>query len=541
MRKLYRFTFLFIFFAVLGWQLHAQPAFFRASWNDDPATTIVIGWSNAEGTFHWGPADQGANFEAYPNTTLFQDSVRVYGIINFFVKLTGLSPKTTYYGVIRDPSGNISRRLKFRTMSDNPDDPISFVSAGDTRDAAPIVESCNCISERRAAFTVLSKVCADFIAFTGDFTNGKYPGQVNIQRQWRDWFQDWQLSISEDGRLIPIIPALGNHEEFSDKVIFKFFNIPLTNNEEFFAMNFGGNLLRLYSLNSERTELTSQIRWFENDAELYSQPGNEVYWKAVQYHRAVASQSNNYVNQPETAFKREYVSKFAKYKVRLAMEGHAHIYKVSWPSLPLSTNNTSRNGFVRNDTTGTVYIGEGNFGAPFRTVNGGPNNLFSWTREARPNFTSFFYVNVTKDRMDVRTVMNKNNAGLSYQVCDEQGVPLRADAYIFGEEDGARNGSIVIIPPFGQVNITTPVIQNVVLDLGKVYPNPVQNNINIELNRFNGINAIELYDFFGRLRRQVINPTQVITSFDMTNLEAGVYVVFIRSTEGVQSIKVVKP
>jgi hypothetical protein len=522
-------------------KLSAQPDYFRASWNDDPATTMVIGWSNAEGTLHWGPTDQGTNFANYPNATPFQDSVRIYGIINFFVKLSGLTPKTTYYAVVRDPSGNVSRRLKFRTMSDNPDDPISFVSAGDTRDAAPIVESCNCIAERRAIFTVLSKVCADFITFSGDFTNGKYPGQVNIQRQWRDWFEDWQRTISADGRLIPIVPALGNHEEFSDKVIFKFFNIPLTNNEEFFAMSFGGNLLRIYSLNSERTELPAQISWFENDAQLYSQPGNQVFWKAVQYHKPVASQGNPYANQPETKFKENFVSKFATYGVRLAMEGHTHIYKVSWPVLPLTTNNTSRNGFFRNDTIGTIYIGEGNFGAPFRTVNGGPDNLYAWTREARTNFTSFFYINVTKERMDVRTVMNKNNASLSNQVCDQQGVPLRADAYIFREEDGARNGSVVIIPPFGQVSAATPVIQNVLLDLGSVYPNPVKNNLNVELKQFSGIKAIEVYDFFGRMRRQVLNPTQVVTSFDMTNLESGVYSVFIRSTEGVQSIKVVKP
>lgn len=521
--------------------LFAQPDYFRASWNDDPSTTMVIGWSNAGATLHWGTEDKGQDFSAYPNAVAYQDSNRTFGIDNFFVKLSGLSPKTTYYAVIRDGSGNVSRRLKFRTLSDNPNDPVAFISAGDTRDAAPIVESCNCIEERRKAFTLVSKVCADFITFSGDFTNGKYPGMVNVQRQWRDWFTDWQLTIDNDGRLLPLIPALGNHDEFADKIIFKLFNIPLTSGQEYFALSIGGNLMRLYSINSEIPTNTGQIEWFKNDLELYSQPGNEVYWKAVQYHKAVASQSNNYGNQPETELKKEYVSQFAKYGVRLAMEGHAHIYKTSWPVLPVAGNNTSRNGFARNDTTGTVYIGEGNFGAPFRTVNGGPDNLYPWTREARPNFVSFFYVHVNKSRMDIRTVMNKNNDGLGYQNCDEQGVFLRADAYTFSEADGAKNDPVIIIPPFGVVNTTTPVIENVLLDLGSVYPNPVQNNLFVELKKTEGIKAIEVYDAMGRMRRQINQPGSVVNSIDMKSLESGMYHVFIRTDEGVQTIKVVKP
>lgn len=519
----------------------AQPDYFRASWNDDPATTMVIGWSNAGGTLHWGTEDKGQDFSAYPNAIVYQDSNRTFGIDNFFVKLSGLNPKTTYYAVIRDGSGNVSRRLKFRTLSDDPNDPVAFVSAGDTRDAAPIVESCDCIAERRKAFTVLSKVCADFITFSGDFTNGKYPGMVNIQRQWRDWFSDWQLTIDNDGRLLPVIPALGNHDEFADKIVFKLFNIQLTSGQEYFALSIGGNLMRLYSINSEIPTNAGQIEWFKNDLELYSQPGNEVYWKAVQYHKAVASQSNNYGNQPETELKKEYVSQFIKYGVRLAMEGHAHLYKTSWPSVPVPGNNTSRNGFTRNDTIGTVYIGEGNFGAPFRTVNGGPDNLYPWTREARPNFVSFFYIHVTKSRMDIRTVMNKNNDGLSYLNCDEQGVTLRPDAYTFSEEDGAKNDPVIIIPPFGEVNTTTPVLENVVLNLGKVYPNPIVNNINVELNSIENIQSIEVYDAFGKLCRQALQPSTVITTIDMKGMAAGMYNVVIRTKEGVQTIKVVKP
>lgn len=143
--------------------------------------------------------------------------------------------------------------------------------------------------------------------------------------------------------------------------------------------------------------------------------------------------------------------------------------------------------------------------------------------------------------MDIRTVMNKNNEGLGYQNCDEQGVFLRADAYTFSEADGAKNDPVIIIPPFGEVNTTTPVIENVILNLGRVYPNPIVNNINIELNKTEDIQSIEVYDAFGKLCRQALQPGAIVTTFDMKGMAAGMYNVVIRTKEGVQSIKVVKP
>jgi hypothetical protein len=516
----------------------AQPNYFRASWNDDPSTTMVIGWSEAIGTLHYGTSDLGQDWEAYPLSASFDDSLRLYGISSYFVNLKGLSPKTDYYGVVRDDAGNVSRRLHFRTMSDNSDDPIAFINGGDTRDAAPIFESCDCIAERRRAFTLLNKVCPDFITFSGDFTNGrKYPGRVNVQRQWRDWFEDWQLTLGENGRLIPIFPSLGNHEGREDTVIFKFFNIKLTSGEEHFALNFGGNLLRIYSLNTERKTEADQISWFENDLKLYSEPGNEVYWKAVQYHKSVAAQGRNYAYQPELEFKDNFVALFQTYGVRLAMEGHSHIFKVSWPAVP-TADRTSRQGFERNDSLGTVYIGEGNMGAPFRLVEGGPNNLYPWTRDAGTNFVSFFYIHVNKERMDVRTVMNKNNNNLSFQTCGEQGQPLRADAYTYSAEDGAKNDPVVLISPFGSGQIVTSVRDFMKKDLGKVYPNPAKQTLQVEMISDRPVSAIELYDSFGRLRKQVLRPDASRVQLDVSTLSSGMYIVFIRTPEGVQSFKV---
>lgn len=112
----------------------SQMQFFRATWKDDPATSFVVGWTGDEAVIHYGKTDQGTNFAAYPFSQGVSRAVTHRGLENKFIELTGLEPKTTYYFVLRNSSGVLSRRMLFTTMSDNPNDCISFVSGGDTRD-----------------------------------------------------------------------------------------------------------------------------------------------------------------------------------------------------------------------------------------------------------------------------------------------------------------------------------------------------------------------------------------------------------------------
>ena len=74
--------------------------YLRASYNDDPATTISIGWTGPDATIYYGTTDNGVNFAAYPNTKTVTKTTTIYSLTNKFIDLKNLSPKTTYYFVV---------------------------------------------------------------------------------------------------------------------------------------------------------------------------------------------------------------------------------------------------------------------------------------------------------------------------------------------------------------------------------------------------------------------------------------------------------
>ena len=58
-----------------------------------------------------------------------------------------------------------------------------------------------------------------------------------------------QLARSSDGRMYPINPAHGNHENDVISMVSLIFNTP--NDNAYSALSINGNRLRLYTLNTE--------------------------------------------------------------------------------------------------------------------------------------------------------------------------------------------------------------------------------------------------------------------------------------------------
>ena len=69
-------------------------------------------------------------------------------------------------------------------------------------------------------------------------------------------------AISADGRCYPIVTARGNHEK-SNASIAAIFDVP--HPDVYYALNFGGNLMRAYTLNSMFQVNGAQLTWLEND------------------------------------------------------------------------------------------------------------------------------------------------------------------------------------------------------------------------------------------------------------------------------------
>ena len=524
----------------------SQMQFFRATWKDDPATSFVVGWTGDEAVIHYGKTDQGTNFAAYPFSQGVSRAVTHRGLENKFIELTGLEPKTTYYFVLRNSSGVLSRRMLFTTMSDNPNDCISFVSGGDTRDyiffpdSPPPAGISSWRDVRQMGFRMLAKVRPSFIAFSGDFIGGSYQqGIKSIRRQWEEWLEDWQLTLQPDGRLLPIIPALGNHEEYDTKSIYDMFNIPSEAN--YFSLTFGGNLMKIYSLSSalasNQASNQQQATWLENSLRNDTMPGpGKIRWKMGQYHKPMYAQGHTYAAEPVQI--NTWAKAFETYGVRLGMEGHTHIYKVTWPCVPFG--NSANQFFKKDDKFGTVYIGEGNMGAPLRVK----RQPTAYTRELADNFSTFFYLVVNQDSITIRTVIFENENLVDQNLSNEQCGDLPGGVTLFDESKGAQNGSLVVVYPFGQDRVEVPVgVRDYDVNYAEIYPNPVDRYLTLQFgDNAPGKVTIELYDAVGRLQQSQVmeNTRHRKIEFDMGSFIPGAYYVVIKSETAAQTVKVIK-
>ncbi len=402
--------------------LQAATDYYRLSWRADPATTMVVGWRQNGGTgttVHYGPVDQGTNHASYPSSATAARTTTAKGMSHGFARLTGLTPDTAYYFVVRDSSGT-SARMWFRTAPSSAKD-FAFIAGGDSR---------NNRTPRQNANRLVGKLRPLFVMFGGDYTDG------NTNTEWSEWFADWQLTKSTDGRMYPIVATRGNHDDNLSLV--DMFDIPSSN--VYYALPVGGDFMRLYTLNSEITPGSTQASWLLSDL----QANTAVKWKIGQYHKPM------YPHEPgkaeNTAQYTAWAQPFYDHGMSLVIDSDSHVVKHTWPIKP--TGNTSvSSAYVRDDARGTVFVGEGCWGAPLRTA----SDKKAYTRDAG-SFNSFHWVHVRSDRMELRTI-NVDNASSVGTVSDSAPFTSPSGLNVWSP----ANGSVITMYP----RSTTPPPSNV--------------------------------------------------------------------------------
>ena len=489
---------------------------YTLSYRDDPSTTIVIGWTGDNGTVYYGTTDFGNVPASYPNQKAVDRQVTAHGLNRNFVRLTGLSPKTTYYFVIKDVNNQITSRFKFITLSDNPNDPVAFISGGDTRDGFKVfgayTESCpsgNCLEQKRKGNKLVAKLRPDFVAFNGDFVLNQVTS--NTTAEWTEWLQDWQLTVSTDGRMYPMSFTQGNHEDNQD--MYNLFDIPM---EEYYVLNINNGLLRLYLLNSELNACsnTQQLNWLTNDLQSHTNTANDPIWKFVQYHIPTFAMGNSYglVNDQMSC----WVNLFEQYKVRLATESHTHITKWTYPCIA----NSSDSDFQL-DTNGIVYIGEGQWGAPHRTLDFTGANQKPYIK-AQGVFDNFYYIRVTPAQTTIKSVLFDGNENLVALTSDDYGKELPANVQVWNP----TTGNVVVLNNYlAGLNEGTKLIT-------KISPNPVTNYLKIESsNALNGA-VIEIYNGLGKLVKTETLKSNNSNQIELQNMPAGQGYLIIRYMDG---------
>jgi hypothetical protein len=297
---------------------------YRLTLRDNPATTVVIGWNQVSGTnpvVYYGTTDNKDLWDKYEWNAKPDRIVAYAEMENNFVRLSGLTPNTSYYFVIKDSEG-VSKRFWFKTAPMDADSRLSFIAGGDSRNN-PI--------PRQNANLLVSKLKPHAVLFGGDMTRRGTPVE------WQEWLNDWQLTISKDGRMYQLIAARGNHES-NNEMIYHLFDVP--SEKVYYGITFGDNLVRAYVLNTEISIAGEQTSWLKKDLK----ENKKASWKIAQYHKPmrphVSGKAEGNVQYMEWA------KLFYKAEVKLVVECDAHTVKTTWPLKP-STNNKSEEGCAR--------------------------------------------------------------------------------------------------------------------------------------------------------------------------------------------------
>ncbi|MDC0230969.1 fibronectin type III domain-containing protein [Aureispira] len=360
--------------------VYASTDKYRCILRDNPATSIVIAWNQISGNspiVYYDITDHGPDSTAYSFSHGVDRSIIAKGMNNNFSRLTGLSPNTVYYFIIVDDN-SISHRFSFKTAPDVPTERLSFIAGGDSR---------NNRVPRVNANKLVAKTRTNAVIFGGDMTD------TDIDWQWQDWFDDWQFTIANDGRITPIVVARGNHE-YNNASIHDLFDTPSI--DIYYALTFGGNLYRTYILNSNIAVNGNQKNWLEND--LLS--SSHIQWKSAHYHHAML---------PHVSYKNENINLinnwaplFEQYGLDFAVECDIHAVKNTYP-IHTSNLNGSQEGFIRDDQNGVVYIGEGCWGAPLRAI----DDDKSWTRHSG-SFNQVKWIFIDQNKIEIRTIKIDN-------------------------------------------------------------------------------------------------------------------------------------
>lgn len=375
--------------ACLSATLQAATTHHRLVWDSDPARNAIIGFSpdgeSIDPYVRYGySTDENLWVSQTPNySRLFNN-----GLLSYFVRLTNLKENAAVYYRVCDNSG-CGERFWFKTA---PVDlrPFVAIAGGDSRTGW---------TNRRAGNSLIAKIRPLFIMHGGDFTNNNNIAEVT------EFLEDWTLTFSEDKikgipykRIYPLIPTHGNHEDSNFKTLCRVFGVDFNNDgdcttaDTYGAFNISP-LLRVYTLNSQYTgsgwsaHASAMNSWLETD--LYEN-GGDALWRFAQYHKPMF---------PHHAGKRDnlhlfswWAKLFYDYSMNLVVESDTHINKVTRAVRP------GDNTFEVTTSGGTVYVGEGSWGAPARSA----NNPRPWTIDLA-SIQQFKVITVSKKNVEVRT------------------------------------------------------------------------------------------------------------------------------------------
>lgn len=360
------------------------------TWQRDPTTTMTIHWlsdpADTTNAVRFGARDAelaGAvdgTSRALPHTSMLVHTV----------ELTDLEPGEDYSFQIdgRD------ERHGFRTMPADTSEPITFVAGGDVYGAYFAGTICRQVAKRDPAFVVLG----------GDIAYCN--GEAQYVTRWYGFLGAWQdLVRGADGRLIPIVAAIGNHEvngrfdQTPDKATFFHALFAFPGPPSYNALDFG-DYLSFICLDSGHTNPIGGVQTQWLDSTLAAR--RDVPLVMAVYHVPAYPSVRSLDGRYSAAIRGHWTTLFDKYGLEAAFENHDHAYK-----------RTPRITDGKPDPEGVLYLGDGGWGAEIRATH---DPEATWYLDRAESRAHFIEVTLHHDRASYRAI---DDEGVVFDECPE--------------------------------------------------------------------------------------------------------------------------
>ena len=325
-----------------------QPNTLFLTWQRDPTTTMTVQWVGAVG--------ETSDTRVYcwplkavswlPQLQVEQAVAKAYSMTDlkvFRVEFTGLTPGTDYYFRI----GKLSPIYRFRTMPAKADNTIQFVSGGDCGVNPHVVANNIQAARQDPMFAIIGGDLA--------YDNGR---SVEISLAFLRNYS--KHMIGRDGRLIPLIACIGNHEVSGG------YGKPRSNAPFFYSLFDGlypetgfatldfGNYLSLVLLDTGHTTPIAgeQADWLEKTLKARVDHPNVFVINHVPAYPSFRSMKGLFGTEGTGAGNRKHwVPLFEKYRVPVVLEHHDHTFKRTKPLIDELANDN-----------GVLYLGDGSWG-----------------------------------------------------------------------------------------------------------------------------------------------------------------------------------
>ncbi|MBY0530090.1 MAG: metallophosphoesterase [Rhabdochlamydiaceae bacterium] len=321
------------------------------TWIHDPSTTMVVQWHSSKDKDASEVLFREVGETEWQRAHGFYVRLPKTSVLVHTVELGGLRPGGEYEFQVEDEV------CRFRTLPLTLERPVRFVMGGDAYLYEKLFRKMN---------RQIAAQDPDFVVVGGDiaYTHGK-PGLLRGKswqlNRWQTFLKEWKKMVTSDGRLIPLLAVLGNHDvrsgdlnPFSYRTLFyELFALP-EKGRPFRTLDCG-NYLSLFLLDTGHSYHIegTQTEWLKR---VLAERENKPY-KMAAYHIGAYPSVYPFDGDVPREIRSLWCPLFERYHLTAAFEHHNHAYK--------RTVRIKDNAL---DPQGVLYMGDGSWGVSPRKV-----------------------------------------------------------------------------------------------------------------------------------------------------------------------------